>query len=353
LNRKRENLRIQKQKQDKVEKCTPIILQKSRDMVKNRSGKIEDRLIAGWKSQKAMVEKEIKDSQMSPRIPQISQFASQMHLEKPVVDRLMLYKKIYHDRRAKAIKSVPEFSHSPQINSYSTNISRTDLYSARSPLPQENSFSFKPQLNSNSLKMAAKLGSFGNRTLVHSKSISTENYSFHPEINKTSSISTLRSSSPRWNQLYNLNLERRERLELLRKAFAENDRDFECTFHPKTTNPSQSLSISGTVQRLNDWEHKRQSKINSIRNSSNDKEYDECTFKPSLYSKNTSSVIDFSADNRKNKKSYAEIHKLKYIPDKIEWQSEKVLPLFISDINSNEYDDAIKELHDLLHISLK
>ena len=143
-------------------------------------------------------------------------------------------------------------------------------------------------------------------------------------------------------------------MELLRKAFAENEKDFECTFHPKTKNPSQSLSISGTVQRLHDWDNFRKSKINSLRNLNSEKDYDECTFKPSLYSYTKQSFFnDMPSLINKNSKSYSQIHKQKYTPDKIEWQSEKVAPLFISDINSNEYDEAIRELHDLLHIGLK
>ena len=324
-------------------------------MVHERNGKIEDRLIATWKNHQTSLEKELKESNNIKRIPQISPYANQLQTEKPVVERLMLYKKIYNDRRAKAIKSVPDFSFSPQINSYSNNVSRTDLCTPRSPQSIENPYSFKPELNQNSLKIAEKLGPFGNRTSASNKSINSDTYSFKPEINKNYSMSSIRSTSPRWKQLYALNLERRERLENLRKAFAENDKDFECTFHPKTCRTQNSLSSTSTVQRLNDWEQKRQSKIANLRNSSSDKDYEECTFKPSLYGSImvNSTISDFYNDINKKKNTYAEIHKNKYTPDKIEWKSEKVAPLFISDINSNEYDEAIKELHDLLHIGLK
>jgi HEPN domain-containing protein len=270
-----------------------------------------------------------------------------------VVDRLMLYKDIYETNRNKALKKLPVYSYFPKINSYSKTGSSPDLYSPRARIQTEPLHSFKPSLDSNSLKIAERLGPFGSRT-VHSKSISHENYSFRPEINKTASVSSRKSSSSRWNHLYSLNLERRERLELLRRKFAENDIDFECTFHPKTCKPVQSLSLSNTVQRLHDWNRKKQAKLEAAKNSNNDKDYEECTFKPSLYSSNIiNSTIDFYPDQAPKKKSYTEIHKQKYTPDKIEWNSEKVAPLFISDINSNEYDEAIKELHDLLHISLK
>ena len=120
-----------------------------------------------------------------------------MQSEKPVVERLMLYKKIYNDKRTQAMKSSPDYSFSPQINSYTQNTSRSDLYSPKAKTIVTSSYSFKPTLNANSLKIAEKLGTFGNRTLSHNKSSSVERYSFKPEINKTASISSLKSSSPR------------------------------------------------------------------------------------------------------------------------------------------------------------
>ena len=320
-----------------------------------RTGKIEDRLLAGWKTHQQSLETDIANSHKEQRIPQISPFAAHMQIDKPVVERLLLYKKVYSERRIHAAKNAPDYSYAPQINPCSRSTSRTDLCTPRSPQPAPNPYSFKPELNQNSLKIAEKLGPFGNRTASHTKSVSSESHSFRPEINKTTSINSGRSSSPRWKQLYKLNLERRERLELLRQAFAENDVDFECTFKPKTCRPPVSLSNSCTVQRLSDWEQKRQAKISSIRNSKSDKDLEECTFKPALYSglMSDSMITDLNSVVGRKKKNYAEIHRNKYTPEMIEWNHDKIAPLFISDINSNEYDEAIKELHDLLHIGLK
>ncbi|OMJ76234.1 hypothetical protein SteCoe_24456 [Stentor coeruleus] len=360
LNRKRENLRIQQQKAEKKQLYSPIILQKSREMLKDRSGKIEDRLLATWKSQKEASEQFLRESSSQSRIPTISPYATQIQTEKPVMDRLMLYSKIYHEKKKRAQETPPECSFTPKINSYSNSVSRSDLYSPKINPVAECQYSFKPELNQNSLKIAEKLGPFGCRTSSrsssYSKSVGNESYLFRPQINKNYSISSFRSGSPRWKQLYDMNLDRRERLEMLRKAFADNERDFECTFHPKTCRPLNSLSTSGTVERLNSWESKRQASINAKKDSISDKDLDECTFKPFLYGSisGQTTLTDFYSElDRKKKKTYSEIHKGKFTPDKIEWKNDKVAPLFISDINSNEYDDAIKELHDLLHIGLK
>lgn len=360
LNRKRENLRIQQQKAEKNQLCSPAILQKSREMLKNRNGKIEDRLLATWKSQKDASEQYLRESSSQSRIPTISPYATQMQSDKPVVDRLMLYSKIYHEKKKRAQEAPPDCSFTPKINSYSNRVSRSDLYSPKITPIAECQYSFKPELNQNSLKIAEKLGPFGcrasSRSSSCSKSVSNESYSFHPQINKNYSISSIRSGSPRWKQLYDMNLDRRERLEMLRKAFADNERDFECTFHPKTCRAPNGLSTSGTVQRLNDCETRRQASINAKKDSMTDKDLDECTFRPFLYGNiaGQTTLTDFYSElDRKKKKSYAEIHRGKFTPDKIEWRSDKVAPLFISDINSNEYDEAIKELHDLLHIGLK
>lgn len=330
-------------------------MEKSRNIAQNRPGKVEDRLIADWKNHKLVLEKDQKELEKVQRIPQISPFAAQLQSERPVVERLLLYNNIYNERKKKAIKQVPGHSHVPQINSYSINVSRTDLSSPRSPQPLSNPYSFKPELNKNSLKIAEKLGPFGNRSSLHSKSASNESFSFKPEINKNSSMASRRSSSPRWKKLYGLNIERRERLELLRQALAENDVDYECTFQPKTLRKNGGLTNTDTVQRLNDWEKRRQSKIDGMRNSSSDKNLDECTFKPMLYGNvvGESMMSDFYEELKKKKKNYVDIHRNKFVPDAIEWRCDKVAPLFISDINSNEYDEAIKELHDLLHVGLK
>lgn len=337
---------------EKNQVCDPIISQKSRVLVGNRTGKIEDRLLALSRSK----ELSPQGSQEPDRIPKISEYAKNKKIDKPVVDRLLLYSKIYGEKRKVAQERGLDLDFTPKINSYSTNVSRTDLTSPKNYSKPELTYSFQPEINNRSSQIASKLGTFGNRNTSKSRSSSIEQHSFKPKINKTTSESSMGTGEERWKYLYDLNLQRRERLALLRKNFAENDKDFECTFHPKTCKPLSSLSVSGSVQRLTDWELRRQAKLNQARELSVEKDSDECTFKPSLYKnlagQNTLTDFYLELENKK-KKNYVEIHKHKFTPDKIEWRSDKVAPLFISDINSNEYDEAIKELHDLLHVGLK
>lgn len=345
-------MRIQQQKLERNQVCDPCISQKSRDLVGNRAGKIEDRLLALSKSK----ELSSRDSQAPERIPQISEYAKSLKSDKPVVDRLLLYSKIYDEKRKVAQEKTLDLNFTPQINSYSTNVSRSDLASPKSVQKPELNYSFQPSINTKSSQIASKLGSFGARNTSKSRSYLKEDYSFKPQINKTSSEISLKPGEDRWKYLYDLNLQRRERLALLRKNFQDNEKDFECTFHPKTCKPLTSLSVSSSVRRLNDWEIKRLAKISKVRESSIDKDDEECTFKPSLYKNLTgqTTLTDFYLElEKKKKKNYVEIHRHKFTPDKIEWRSDKVAPLFISDINSNEYDEAIKELHDLLHVGLK
>jgi hypothetical protein len=359
LTRKRETLRIQQQKLEKNQLSSPNISLKSRYLTGNRVGKIEDRLLAQGKR------KVSEDPSLSQeRIPKISDYAKSMKSDKPVVERLLVQGYIYEARKKANLASSAEFSFMPKINSYSTNVSRSDLYSPKAPAKAQVSFNFQPELDKNSLKIASRLGEFGNRNTSRNRnrSMSIEEFSFKPKINKTSSEASINATTgnvsgngDRWQQLYDLNLQRRERLALLRKNFEETEKDFECTFHPKTCKPLVKGSAD-PAQRLNDWETRRLLKLNQARETSVDKDSDECTFRPFLYGNLAcqTTFTDFYVDSdKKKKKNYVEIHKAKFTPDKIEWKSDKVAPLFISDINSNEYDEAIKELHDLLHVGLK
>jgi hypothetical protein len=354
LTRKRETLRIQQQKLEKNQLSSPVISLKSRNLVAGRVGRIEDRLLLHGKK------KNFEDVSLSQeRIPKITEYAKSIKSDKPVVERLLVQGHIYDARKKASLANSAEFSFAPKINSYSTNVSRSDLHSPKVLNKTEsniNSFTFQPELDKNSLKIAEKLGTFGNRNTSRHRSRSIEEFSFKPQINKTTSESSMVSGEERWKQLYDLNLQRRERLALLRKNFEETEKDFECTFHPKTCKPGSSLAGSNAAQRLLDWETRRVNKLNQVRENSVDKDMDECTFKPYLYGNlaGQTTFTDFYADvDKKKKKNYVDIHRAKFTPDAIEWKSDKVAPLFISDINSNEYDEAIKELHDLLHVGLK
>ncbi|OMJ65521.1 hypothetical protein SteCoe_38066 [Stentor coeruleus] len=338
---------------------SPIILQKSLEMLKNRNGKIEDRLISTWKGQKEASYQLLKSSYSQNRIPIITSYAGQLKNDKPVVERLLLYKKIYKNNQKRAEEGAYKCSFSPKINSYSSLGYRSGPCSPKTPTKLEFEFSFKPEINKNSLKIVSKNRKFSSRSALKcslNNKNSNEKHIFHPKINKNVSPERIHSASPRWKQLYNLHIDRRERLEILRKAFADNEKDFECTFKPKTSRAGGNIEKPSTIERLYDWEIKRQREIASKREFLNDKNLDGCTFRPFLYGNlhEQTTMNDFYYELEGKKKiNYVEIHKEKFTPNKVDWKNLNVAPIYYGDINSNEYDDAVKELHDILHLGLK
>lgn len=327
-------------------------------MLKNRNGKIEDRLISTWKGQQEASHQLLKSSYSQNRIPTITSYFGQLKNDKPVVERLLLYKKIYKNKQKLAEEGSYKCSFSPKINSYS-NLARSGPCSPKTSTKLELEFSFKPEINKNSLKIVKKNRKISPKSASKSplsQKHCGEKHTFHPKINQDPSPKCIRSASPRWKQLYNLHINRRERLEILRQAFADNDKDFECTFKPKTSGAGCKIEKSSTIERLHDWENKRQDKIASKKEFFNHKDLDGCTFKPFLYGNlhDQTTMNDFYYELEEKKKiSYLEIHRGKFTPDKVDWKNSKVAPLYYGDINSNEYDEAIKELHDILHIGLK
>lgn len=252
ISRKRENQKLELLKKEMTELSGPSLSKKTLTIVNNqtRIGKIEDRLLtAGQRSQKlaqdkhSILEKELKNQ----AIPSITLLATQISRDDDIVDRLTLYQKIYTDKKKQASKEAEiEYSFQPVINKNFAS-SRPSLSRARSVATFREEFPFSPTLDENSIKIASKLGPFGSRNTQHIR-IEVEEFTFKPSINRSESKE--RSESPRWRSLYDLNVQRREKIELLRKDFETSRKDLECTFQPKTSKPSTAVDPSNTIQRL-------------------------------------------------------------------------------------------------------
>ncbi|CAG9332356.1 unnamed protein product [Blepharisma stoltei] len=367
MQRKRENQKLEQIKQELTKLSGPSLSKKSIEITNSqgRAGKIEDRLlIAGQRSKKNAQERLASNERESKAnaVPVITPFASKIVREGDIVDRLALYQKIYKDKKeliGKELKS--EFSFQPQINRDFIS-ERPALTSVRSEATFKEEFPFRPTLDENSMKIASRLGPFGNRSTKHSR-IEAEPFPFKPSINKSTNIDPrARSTSPRWKGLYDLNFEKREKIEILRNEFQESQRDLECTFHPKTTSPVTSTDPSKTIQRLYNWERLKTSRIEEIKEKKANEDLENCTFKPSLQAKPNYDESDEFArrsvqeflDKLTKKKPEKQFSYMQNYQMKQDYKQKKIpddlsIPLIDGDINSMQYDEAIQELHDLLH----
>mmetsp|Transcript_7303 Transcript_7303/g.27327 ORF Transcript_7303/g.27327 Transcript_7303/m.27327 type:complete len:704 (-) Transcript_7303:53-2164(-) len=159
----------------------------------------------------------------------------------------------------------------------------------------------KPKINPVSQEIASRLPSTSReRLLAPSKqrqsdnpNLDEANCSFRPELcAKSREIEAEKelSSTERIDKLYQRDRRRREKIENLRSFYEQKELE-ECTFAPKTSGvaeyerPRSRKRGSSRVpfnERAQQWQEKRESKINVKRRNIEAKEMENCTFHPNI-----------------------------------------------------------------------
>ena len=248
----------------------------------SRDGPVEERLIRGGQlvdlEKQESLFREEQEARKNAR-PNITPLAAQLERPEAVSERLIQFQRLYQENLTHLKEQLDhQLSFHPQINHREV---RAEPTGRKSPLPQPPSF--QPKLSKRSLQIAARLGKPRERLLA-SKSrevLPEEPPSFRPVINKRSELLDYRSHGSRgqrWETLYETKREPRE------QPPQEDKLDEECTFRPKilsTGAPSQPQQV---VQRLLDWSHAKDVKVQQAKESNGDKDLTECTFMPTVLS---------------------------------------------------------------------
>lgn len=369
IRKRRDLLKIENRQKEKNELAGPALSRKTLEITsKNRDSslKVEDRLICqGAKTKFLLSKKQEENSQALKEMaaPAISSYSQRLARSGSVQDRLLLFQTIYASHREKKRQQTsPEETFSPQINAnYPLAKPSSVFISKKAQSTYQEEYSFKPALNKNSLRIASQLSP----KRPESSTVREEEYPFHPEINETSrklDINSKRSLSPRWHSLYNMNLDHRERMELKRKEKLLKDSDVECTFRPTITAGTLNGNPN-TVQRLYQWEDRKLVKRKKMQEEKEKKQFEECTFSPNpLYKSKADTEMRKKAEDflgslmisriQPLPATYLEIYSNRKVPSPGSSVASLARPFFDSDITSNAYGEAIKELHDLLHVDV-
>lgn len=249
----------------------------------SRDGPVEERLIRGgqlvdMEKQESLFREE-QDARKNAR-PNITPLAAQLERPEAVSERLIQFQRLYQDNLTHLKEQLDQqLSFRPQINQREA---RAEPTGRKSPLPEPPSF--QPKLSKRSLQIAARLGKPRERLLASkSKEVLPEDPpSFRPVINKRSELLDYRSHGSRgqrWETLYETKREPRE------QPPQEEKLDDECTFRPKILNTGAPSQPQQVVQRLLDWSHAKDFKVQQAKESCGDKDLTECTFMPTVLSK--------------------------------------------------------------------
>ena len=242
-----------------------------------RVGRIEDRLNNYSKKKQHNIELKTNEeinAAISMSSPNISPLASKLVRQGDVFSRLLLYQQKYKNNYSNY-----------ESNTQSSEPVKPNKTPSRYLMPQEpkqkpQEFSFKPELNKNSVKIAERLESPSERLLKKPQiKESQSQYLFRPSVNKSSE-----SRKDVWNQIYQDSMNRlKERSEKLLELKEKQQQDPECTFVPKrvTKDPlERSRSPQVQVRSFEEWNLKKLSKIQEKRNLKSEDGIEECTFSP-------------------------------------------------------------------------
>lgn len=141
---------------------------------------------------------------------------------------------------------------------------------------------------------------------------------FAPKVNPTSSEIDKRSKIikedgkpiERWELLYDLNEKKKSELEELKKLYEESDSNKnECTFKPQlvteenkiSVTPAQhkKKSVAGVQERAMIWQKRKEDKLRALKETTENKEMESCTFAPRLISKNSGIVQNEHIEDNK------------------------------------------------------
>lgn len=276
----------------KLDPASVAIVQRMRP---NEAERVEERLLRLGRRIKAVKQAKIQQIMKNPQEPATME----------TIERLMQYQKIYKDHKWMLTKGQtderPTFH--PGIDPVSEEImaSKGKLDVTRPKLTEKSEqkmqeFPFKPHLNAESLKMAAEKGPALARLLsppsIHSSS-PPNLHPFRPTINKSSAKAG--KQQPRWQSLYQLNIERRERQAKARLS-AQAQEVQQCSFKPVLSPTEGGKSGKAVVSRLLEWGKDRISKLKRLQVEHEESELEECTFAPMVLCMQKLSAAEWPCD---------------------------------------------------------
>lgn len=165
----------------------------------------------------------------------------------------------------------------------------------RSMTPTPENYPFHPKVYEKSTKIMNKIPSSEKKLAdkkQNNRSTTPDNFSFKPAINKKSEKIAHRSrfsgygqkKSTIWQSLYELDEHRRQKKEQLKREYEDAQATLisECTFKPKTTNTKKAEDPRKVIARLYAWGKMREDKLKIARDIESEKDYEECTFNPTV-----------------------------------------------------------------------
>lgn len=267
----------------------PQICKKSEEIVQslNRDEKVEERLYKSAKKIQEKIETKKLIQAMRSKLlanPKISPLAKKISRTDNISDRLLEYKN-YYDQ--KLIELTNKYSPPrTETRSKSSLVARQRLLKQKSFSSIQQTFSFKPCLNPNSLKIAKKLEKSSQRLLKTPSPAkrNSENFDcfFKPEINPYSALIDCRksSNSQRWKSLYQLkDLQSERKLKISEEL---NILDSECTFKPNINSSRSGRSSLNFVEKVYGWRKLLDDKIHDKRKLEIKEEIEKCTFSPDI-----------------------------------------------------------------------
>lgn len=241
---------------------------------------VEERLLRLGRRIKAVKQAKIQQIMKNPQEPSTME----------TIERLMQYQQIYKDHKWMLAKgnSLDRPTFNPTIDRISEEIVavKGKLDITRPKVKESNEqkatvFPFKPQLNPESLRLAAHKGDSASRLLSpRSHQSSANSYPFHPVINKTGGKE---SNAPRWESLYELNMKKMEKKAQARIT-AESEELEKWSFKPALNRPETGKNGKEVVSRLLEWGKDRISRLKQLQKDREGSQFEECTFAPMVIS---------------------------------------------------------------------
>lgn len=260
----------------------------------NEEERVEERLMRLGRRIKAVKQAKIQQIMKNPQEPASME----------TIERLMQYQKIYKDHKWMLTKGQtderPTFN--PAIDPVSEEImaskGKLDVTRPKSTEKSEQKaqdFPFKPQLNRESMKLAAQKGSSFSRLLTppaaHS---SVPSHTFHPSINRSSDKGG-KPQPPRWQSLYQMNIEKREK-QARARLNAEAREVQMCSFKPALSPTEGAKSGKEVVDRLLEWGKDRISRLKRMQLEHEGSDLEECTFAPMVFPNQKLSASEWPND---------------------------------------------------------
>jgi hypothetical protein len=206
---------------------------------------------------------------------------------------------------------------------------------------------FRPNINRQSEILAGRLGDSKDR-LLQSRQIprqEEENYSFKPTVNTNSAaLDSKRTHTTRWEELYALDKERRTRQEVKR---TEKKAIEDLSFIPKPSTRT-AASQGELVSRLVGWKNRRDYKRKQEVEMKRDKSLEHCSFTPEIIG-----TVQFAPGSLRERKGVDQFldrqRAARKSKEEVEVREVREVRTKLEEMSKEDYQEAMRSLHAELH----